>query len=150
MRKIAFLFLLLGAGVCFSEEVRYSSDPCSFAPGGSELWNAIAGRWADGGNYSDEMKPFYVFCDGKNISVFSRANVDSFEGGSGCPITVVLPGPKTIENVSKFRLVSPEVFLDTNSRYVKKVTRSNPAEDGKLNVYVDKIGNLTTRDDIGN
>ena len=118
------------------------ADPCDYANPGEPLWQAISDRYDAG----DDIGGFayYVFTDGENVSVISKSFVAAYESASGNPIKLVTPSPETIRHSSGLEVVSPQTFLDSNSAHVNRVTKSNPVKAGKLNVFVDDTGALTS------
>jgi len=140
--KRIFLILALVAAGHYGSPAK--ADPCDYARPGEPLWEEISKRYSWG---NPENFPYYVFTDGKNISVFSQNTVAGFEGGGNNPIQLVTPSDQTIQNSSKLTLVAPETFISINKSHVNAVTKSNPVRPGMLNVYLDEGGQFTTVDD---
>lgn len=124
-----------------------AEDPSAYAKMGSPLWSLLSTRLSE--NTSATLVPFYVFTDGKNLTVIPQAFVANYSVSQENPIKLVLPGPSTVAESDKYPLLTIPQFLEKNRNSVNKVTSSNPVKSGMLNVYTTNMGTPTTVEHIG-
>lgn len=130
-----------------SSRVSRAEDPSAYAKMGSPLWTLLSTRLSE--NTSADLVPFYVFTDGKNLTVIPQAFVANYSVAQENPVKLVVPGPSTVAESDKYPVLTISQFLEKNRNSVNKVTASNPVKSGMLNVYTTNMGTPTTVEHLG-
>lgn len=138
--------------VCFSvllacATAQAQEDPSAYAKMGSGLWNALARRQVEG--LPSHLLPFFVFTDGKSLTIAPQAFVASYDTPPSNPIKRVLPGPGTVADSGKYPVIPLKSFMQANASHVNAVTQSRPVKTGVLNIYTTTLGNPTTVEFMG-